>query len=144
METYNNTSFELYQDVFGEGIFSGKGIFHNDVFYKLLADSLPENMILSHDLLEGSIIRTGHASDIRVYDSVPKDMVSYYKREHRWIRGDWQLLKMLPSPSLGWLDRFKILDNLRRSLNARFLSSFCFPACFFHPSSLPYCCPSCL
>lgn len=133
VETYNNTSFELYQDVFGEGIFSGKGIFHNDVFYKLLADSLPENMILSHDLLEGSIIRTGHASDIRVYDSVPKDMVSYYKREHRWIRGDWQLLKMLPSPSLGWLDRFKILDNLRRSLNAPVFILILLSSLFFSP-----------
>lgn len=133
VETYNNTSFELYQDVFGEGIFSGKGIFHNDVFYELLADSLPENMILSHDLLEGSVIRTGHASDIRVYDSVPKDMVSYYKREHRWIRGDWQLLKMLPSPALGWLDRFKILDNLRRSLNAPFFILILLSSLFLSP-----------
>lgn len=118
VETYNNTNFELYQDIFGEGIFSGKGIFHNDVFYELLADTLPENAILSHDLLEGSILRTAYASDVRLYDSIPRDAISYYKREHRWIRGDWQLIKLLPNRALDRLDQYKMLDNLRRSLNA--------------------------
>ncbi|MEX2415890.1 MAG: glucoamylase family protein, partial [Paenibacillaceae bacterium] len=116
-----------YQDMFGQGIFTGKGIFDIHAFADLICDRMPENRVLSHDLLEGGFLRTGLLSDIELIDGHPALFSTYQMRLHRWIRGDWQLLLwlfrhvrnqrgvLLPI-DLSILTRWQIIDNLRRSL----------------------------
>ena len=127
IDPYASAVSDIYQDVFGEGIFTGKGIFDAEVYFKLLDGMIPENRVLSHDLLEGSFLRAGLVTDISVEDGFPHQYLSYAKRQHRWIRGDWQLLPyLLPrirradgqkiKNPLPFLARFKIFDNLRRPL----------------------------
>jgi cyclic beta-1,2-glucan synthetase len=128
VDPYAGAVSDTYQDVFGEGSFTGKGIFEVDVFNAVLEDRFPENTLLSHDLLEGSYLRTALASDIEVLDDQPSSYISHCARLHRWVRGDWQTLPWLmprvPVPGgsertpLTALHRWKIVDNLRRSLTA--------------------------
>lgn len=132
LDPYTNVVSEVYQDLFGEGSYVGKGIYDVAVFEQALRSRVPDNAMLSHDLFEGSFVRAGLASDIELYDDFPSRYMAYAKRLHRWVRGDWQLLPWLglSAPSregrvsnpLSWLARWKILDNLRRSLLP--------PACF--------------
>jgi len=116
LDIYTNAISNLYQDVFKEAIFTGKGIYDIELFEQLLGDTMPENLILSHDLLEGSYMRTGLASDVEVQDGFPHNYIAYMKRNHRWYRGDMQIISWLFSPKspLNLLSRWKILDNLRR------------------------------
>lgn len=117
IDTYTTAVSDVYQDLFGEGIFTGKGIFDVDVFESVLKDEIPENTVLSHDLLEGSYARTALVTDIELIDGYPAYYNSSAKRLHRWVRGDWQLLPWLTKKSaLNPLSRWKILDNVRRSL----------------------------
>lgn len=119
MDLYGNAISDIYQDLFGEGIFTGKGIYDLKVFQRCLKETIPENRVLSHDLLEGSYIRTGLATDIKLVDEYPTKYISYLKRQHRWIRGDWQLIKWIfgsIGKNLSFLSKWKMLDNLRRSL----------------------------
>jgi hypothetical protein len=117
VDPYATVASDLYQDVFGEGIFTGKGIYDHKAVYQLLRGTIPENSVLSHDLLEGSLTRCAFASGVILMDSAPPSVAAYFRREHRWIRGDWQLLPWLFRPTrLNWLSRWKMLDNLRRSL----------------------------
>lgn len=118
LDIYTTAVSDVYQDVFGEAIFCGKGIYNIELFDKLVADEVPENLVLSHDLLEGSILRVGLASDIEVQDGFPKNYIAYMKRAHRWYRGDMQIIKWLLSPKskLDLLSKWKIFDNLRRPL----------------------------
>ena len=129
-DPYTTAVSDVYQDLFGEGIYTGKGIYHVDTFNAVLGQRLPDNAILSHDLLEGSYIRAGLTSDIELIDGYPARYYAYALRLHRWVRGDWQLLPWLlktvpsgvkggrePNP-LSALSRWKIADNLRRSLVA--------------------------
>ncbi len=124
---YSENISDLYQDMFNEGIFMGKGIYDLPLFNKVLTDAIPENRVLSHDLLEGSHIRAAFATDIELVDNHPTRYFSYIMRLHRWVRGDWQLLPWLRSRivnkqgkrtanPLSALSKWKILDNLRRSL----------------------------
>ncbi|MDD4494326.1 MAG: glucoamylase family protein, partial [Eubacteriales bacterium] len=114
---YINAISDVYQDNFTEGIFSGKGIYDIRIFSHIMDNTLPENAVLSHDLLEGSYVRCALVTDIQLMDGYPSSVLSFFKREHRWIRGDWQLLPwILGRDSLGLLSRYKMLDNLRRSL----------------------------
>ena len=124
---YTNAISDVYQDNFGEGIFTGKGIYDLELFHKVLYNEIPENTVLSHDLLEGSYLRCGLATDILVLDGFPSKYNSYIARQHRWIRGDWQIAtwctniitirdKSKKVNPLNSLSKFKILDNLRRSL----------------------------
>ena len=126
IDAYSGAASDVYQDLFGEAIFVGKGIFDVDVFDEVLTARLPEERILSHDLLEGSYLRCGLLSDTEVSDSYPPKYLSHISRLHRWTRGDWQLLAWLggcvpakdgaePNP-LGKLSKYKIFDNLRRSM----------------------------
>jgi len=116
IDAYSNLSFDLYQDLFGEGIFAGKGIIHVDAFYNCL-DDMPEGLILSHDLLEGSYLRTGFASDVVFSDVQPNNVLAFHARQHRWVRGDWQLLRfILFDRRLPALAKWKMIDNLRRSV----------------------------
>lgn len=127
MDPYTTAVSDVYQDLFGEGIFTGKGIYDINIFQKCLKDTFPDNRILSHDLLEGSYIRTGLATDIQVIDGYPAKYSAYMKRLHRWVRGDWQIIPWLfnrvrnrkgeeiENP-INNLSKWKILDNIRRSL----------------------------
>lgn len=126
LDAYSGAVSDVYQDLFGEGIFVGKGIFDVDVFYRILADRFPKERVLSHDLLEGSYLRCALLSDTEVSDSYPPKYLSHIGRLHRWVRGDWQLLPWLGATApdgegkadnpLGALSRYKIFDNLRRSM----------------------------
>ena len=126
IDPYSTAASDAYMDLFGEGSFTGKGIYDVDAFEAATGATFPENHILSHDLIEGNYARCGLISDTELFDDFPARYHAYARREHRWVRGDWQLLPWLgrrvPTPS-GWranplplLARWKLLDNLRRSL----------------------------
>ncbi|SHH85679.1 GH36-type glycosyl hydrolase domain-containing protein [Desulfosporosinus lacus] len=117
VDPYTTAVSDVYQDLFGEGIFTGKGIYDVDVFHKVTDQSFPENTILSHDLIEGLYARAGLVSDVELVDGYPANYLAYTCRQHRWVRGDWQLLPWLFAP-IPFLARWKIFDNLRRSLEA--------------------------
>ncbi len=106
----------MYQDNFQEGIFTGKGIYDLKVFSEVLKNKFPENTVLSHDLLEGCYLRCGLVSDIMLMDGYPTKYNSFMNRLSRWIRGDWQITNWLKSPKLNLLSKYKIRDNLRRSM----------------------------
>jgi cyclic beta-1,2-glucan synthetase len=127
IDPYTRAISDVYQDLFGEGSFIGKGIYDVDSFERMLKNRLPENSILSHDLLEGCYTRSGLISDVLLFEAYPSSYKTDVARRSRWIRGDWQLLPWLlpilpringssrknPLSLLSW---WKILDNLRRSL----------------------------
>jgi cyclic beta-1,2-glucan synthetase len=126
-DPYTRSVSDVYQDLFAEGSFIGKGIYDIDAFELSLKGRLPENRILSHDLLEGCYARSGFLSDAQLYEDYPARYSADVSRRHRWIRGDWQLVGWLwprvPGPDgkrrknpLSVLSRWKIFDNLRRSL----------------------------
>ncbi|MBI6873201.1 GH36-type glycosyl hydrolase domain-containing protein [Clostridium aciditolerans] len=117
IDMYTSAISDVYEDLFDEGIFTGKGIYDIDIFNKVLADEIPENSVLSHDLLEGSYMRAALVTDVELVDGYPAYYNSSSKRLHRWVRGDWQLIPWLfKKTSLNKLSRWKIFDNLRRSL----------------------------
>jgi cyclic beta-1,2-glucan synthetase len=127
IDPYTRATSDIYQDLFGEGSFIGKGIYDVDLFSKALDNCFPENRILSHDLLEGCYARCGLLSDVALYEAYPSGYTADVNRRHRWIRGDWQIgawmLPLVPGPAgrlqsnpLTGLSRWKIFDNLRRSL----------------------------
>jgi len=129
IDPYANAISDVYQDLFGEGIFTGKGIYDLNAFQAVLRDAIPENRVLSHDLLEGSYARTALVSDLKLIDSFPSGYISFSSRLHRWVRGDWQLLPLLfarvsdrgrnkINNPLSSLSKWKIFDNLRKSLIA--------------------------
>lgn len=119
---YGAVISDIYQDIFNEGIYIGKGIYDIRAFHQLLHNRIPENSVLSHDLLESCYARTAFSSTAKIMDSFPTSVLSFAKREHRWIRGDWQLLpwlftrKKYNGRRLCALAKWKIFDNLRRSL----------------------------
>ncbi len=125
VDPYTVAASDVYQDLYGEGSFTGKGIYDVDAFERATHGRFPENVLLSHDLLEGNYARAGLATDVIVYDEYPSDYRGFSRRKHRWIRGDWQLLPWLrrtvPGPDgrernrLSLVSRWKIVDNLRRS-----------------------------
>jgi cellobiose phosphorylase len=133
IDPYTRTVSDVYQDLFGEGSFIGKGIYEVEAFELALAGRFPENRILSHDLLEGCYARAGLLSDVQLYEEYPSSYSTDVHRRHRWIRGDWQIaqwvLPVVPGPGgrlrrnrLSMLSRWKIFDNLRRSLTAAALT----------------------
>ncbi|MFN2106531.1 MAG: glucoamylase family protein, partial [Candidatus Promineifilaceae bacterium] len=126
-DLYTNAVSDIYQDLFGEGIYVGKGIYEVDPFVRSLEDRTPENILLSHDLFEGIHGRAGLVSDITLYEEYPPDYLIFAQRRHRWIRGDWQLLPWLEPRvfhrehgsvpnTLSAINLWKVIDNLRRSL----------------------------
>jgi len=123
IDPYAAAVSDVYQDLFGEGSYTGKGIYDIDAFEASLAGRVPENAMLSHDLFEGVFARAGLASDIEVVEDFPARYDVVAKRRHRWTRGDWQLLPWLMGQPAGnqavpEIGRGKMLDNLRRSLQA--------------------------
>ena len=127
IDPYTRVVSNIYHDVFGEGSYVGKGIYDVDAFEKALSGRLPENRILSHDLIEGCYARSGLLSDVQLYEEYPSQYSMDVSRRHRWIRGDWQIASWLRSAvpaaggrqqknKLSWISQWKIFDNLRRSL----------------------------
>ncbi len=142
IDPYTRTVSDVYQDVFGEGSFIGKGIYDVDVFEHALNGRFPENQILSHDLIEGCHARSGLLSDVQLYEEYPPSYKVDVSRRHRWIRGDWQLVRwLLPvvpglngrlqKNPLSGLSVWKIFDNLRRSLIPFSLILLFFLSCIF-------------
>jgi cyclic beta-1,2-glucan synthetase len=127
IDPYTKAVSDVYQDLSGQGSYHGKGIYDVRAFSRVLDNQFPEERILSHDLIEGEYVRVGLASDIELYDEFPQSYQSDVSRLHRWIRGDWQIAGWLlpripladgqrgPNP-LSLFSRWKIFDNLRRSL----------------------------
>ncbi len=116
IDFYTNAISDIYQDYFWEGIFTGKGIYDVAVYNQILDGEIEENTVLSHDLLEGNFLRCGLLTDVMLLDGYPLRYVPYILRNHRWTRGDWQIIKWLRSSRLNEISKFKIFDNLRRSL----------------------------
>lgn len=118
VDAYSTASSDTYQDLFSEGIFTGKGIIEINTFYNILKDEIKENKILSHDLIEGALTRCALLTDVEVVDSYPSSYLSSALRLHRWVRGDWQIASYIFSEKLSLISKWKIIDNLRRSLLA--------------------------
>ena len=125
-DPYTRTVSDAQQDLFGEGIFHGKAIYDLAAFDETVGNRFPAGRLLSHDLIEGSHAGVALASDIELFETMPLDYAAYCKREHRWIRGDWQIaawiLHRVPAADRGqtrnplsFISRWRILDNLRRS-----------------------------
>ena len=127
VDPYTTAVSDVYQDLFCEGTFTGKGIYDVAVFERAIAGRFPDNALLSHDLIEGSFARAGLVTDVEVFDDYPTRYLTATRRLHRWIRGDWQLAPWLrgdvPGPDgstinpLSSISRWKILDNMRRSVS---------------------------
>ncbi len=129
IDPYAAAVSDVYQDLFDEGSYTGKGIYDVDAFEKALDGRIPDDALLSHDLFEGIFARAGLVTDVELFESFPAHYESAAARQHRWVRGDWQLLPWLlprvPEASGRWvrnpipaIGRWKMLDNLRRSLSA--------------------------
>ncbi|MDP9337306.1 MAG: glycosyl transferase [Acidobacteriota bacterium] len=149
LDVYTRAVSDVYQDLFGEGIFTGKGIYDVDVFRKVLGQRFPSNAILSHDLIEGSYARTALLSDVEIIDDYPSHFGAHSRRKHRWIRGDWQILRWLfprvPDSEghlirnpLKFVSRWKILDNLRRSVTEFATFVLLMAGWFFLPGPASY------
>jgi cyclic beta-1,2-glucan synthetase len=117
IDPYSAAASDVYQDLFEEGSFTGKGIYDVDVFEAALDGRVREGTLLSHDLFEGTFARAGLVSDIEVVEDFPSRYDTTAARLHRWVRGDWQLLPWILGSELPSIGRWKMLDNLRRSLS---------------------------
>ncbi len=146
IDPYTTAVSDVYQDIFGEGNFTGKGLYDVDAFQSTIEHRVPENSLLSHDLFEGLFARCALTTDIELLDDYPASYAAYAKRAHRWTRGDWQIARwLLPTvldanrhrvPNvLPLIGRWKILDNLRRSLVAPALFLWLVAACTIFPGS---------
>ena len=119
LDPYASAVSDVYQDLFGEGSYTGKGLYDVDVFERSLAGRVPENAVLSHDLFEGIFARCGLVSDVEFFDDFPSNAQVAASRQHRWARGDWQLLPWVfgrTERGISIINRWKMLDNLRRTL----------------------------
>jgi hypothetical protein len=117
LDTYSVNTSDVYQDLCSEGIFVGKGIYDVAVVHRMLHKTFSENSVLSHDLIESCYVRCAFQSETVLLDNYPSSIEAYMRREHRWIRGDWQLLPWLfKKAPISRLSRWKITDNLRRSI----------------------------
>ena len=126
-DIYTRAVSDVYQDLYGEGSFTGKGIYELKTIHQVLDRRFPRNALLSHDLIEGAYARAGLVSDVEVIEDYPSHYSAYNRRKHRWLRGDWQITGWLlprvldesgarvPNP-ISVISQWKILDNLRRSL----------------------------
>ncbi|MFO7936622.1 MAG: glucoamylase family protein, partial [Kiritimatiellia bacterium] len=151
LDPYTREVSDVYQDVFHEGSFIGKGIYDVDAFLKVIKGRFPENTILSHDLLEACYARSGLVSDVMFYEEFPSRYNVDIDRRHRWMRGDWQLVQWLlskvPAPDkqravnpLSMLSQWKIFDNLRRSLIPVAQMALILGTWFFNPPLAGFVC----
>jgi cyclic beta-1,2-glucan synthetase len=130
-DIYTRATSDAYQDLFGEGIFTGKGIYEVATLHAVLNHRFPRNSLLSHDLIEGAYARAGLATDVELIEDYPSHYSAYSRRQHRWVRGDWQITQWMfsrvpdeaghrVSNPISSVNRWKIFDNLRRSLVSPF------------------------
>lgn len=143
-DIYSRAVSDVYQDLYGEGIFTGKGIYEVDTLRQVLEHRFPRNALLSHDLIEGAYARAGLVSDVEVIDDYPSHYSAYNRRRHRWLRGDWQITqwifnrvpdesrRMVANP-ISLISKWKIVDNLRRSLIEPATFLLLFAGWFFLP-----------
>jgi hypothetical protein len=148
-DVYTRAVSDVYQDLFAEGSFTGKGIYEIEVFQRVVEHRFPCNAILSHDMIEGAYARAGLVSDVEVIDDYPSRIAAYSKRKHRWVRGDWQILfwlfprvpdyfgNVVRNP-INLISRWKILDNLRRSLTEIAMLSILLCGWMFLPGTALY------
>ncbi|HEY4910750.1 MAG TPA: glucoamylase family protein, partial [Methylomirabilota bacterium] len=118
IDPYAAAVSDVYQDLFGEGSYTGKGIYDVDAFESALAGRVPESALLSHDLFEGLFARAGLVTDVELFESAPSHYGVAAARQHRWARGDWQLLPWILRARIPLIGRWKMADNLRRTLSA--------------------------
>ena len=129
IDPYSSATSDVYQDLFREGSFTGKGIYDLEAFSRAMAGRVPENALLSHDLFEGVFARAGLVTDVELFDEFPSSYLVSAARQHRWARGDWQLLPWIlgrardetgrrGASSLTGIARWKMIDNLRRTMSA--------------------------
>jgi cyclic beta-1,2-glucan synthetase len=129
IDPYSSAVSDVYQDLFGEGSYTGKGIYDVDAFEDALRDRVPENTLLSHDLFEGTFARAGLVTDVELFEEFPSNYLQSAARQHRWARGDWQLIPWIlgrahdsagrpMSTPIPGIARWKMIDNLRRTLSA--------------------------
>ena len=150
LDPYGSLNSDVYQDIFGEGSYTGKGILDVDAFHTCLEGRFPPETLLSHDLIEGGYLGCAFLSDVELTDGFPAGVLSYFERQHRWIRGDWQTLPWLFPKVRDWegrktanpltpLSKWKILDNLVRSTTpaAEFVTLL---LCGIHPCPALYLC----
>src|SRR5438094_2322686 len=147
IDPYTHAVSDIYQDLVGEGSYHGKGIYELQTFHRLLSGRFPTAHLLSHDLLEGSYVRVGLATDIELLDVFPNSYIAWWSRQHRWIRGDWQIIDWLkprvpvgggrvePNP-LSVVNRWKICDNLRRSLVPPAIVALLLVGWFYTPAAI--------
>ena len=147
IDPYTHAVSDVYQDLVGEGSYHGKGIYELHTFHRLLSGRFPTAHLLSHDLLEGCHVRVGLATDIELLDVFPNSYIAWWSRQHRWIRGDWQIIDWLkscvplgdgriePNP-LSVFNRWKIFDNLRRSLVPPAIMALLLVGWFFTPAPM--------
>ena len=150
LDPYTKAISDVYQDLHGQATYTGKGVYDLAAFDHATRNRFPENTLLSHDLIEGEHARVGLVTDLEVVDDFPTTYEAYSKRKHRWVRGDWQIAawllprvpnekwKRVPNP-LSILSRWKVLDNLRRSLFEISLVLFFLCGMFATGRALRYC-----
>ena len=148
-DVYTRAVSDVYQDLFAEGSFTGKGIYEVEIFQQVVERRFPSNAILSHDMIEGAYARAGLLSDVEVIDDYPSRIAAYSKRKHRWVRGDWQILfwlfprvpdyygNVVRNP-INLISRWKILDNLRRSLTEMSMLAILISGWLFLPGKALY------
>lgn len=141
LSVYESGSAERYNDLFGETVFCGKGLINVNAYYRLLNDKLPKERILSHDILEGGYLRAGYVPEVQMADGIPQSPIAYFMRLERWIRGDWQNAPFIFGKNpLSLLSRFKLFDNLRRSITPVVcVAAILFTALGSSPYSLAIC-----
>ncbi|MBI3634852.1 MAG: hypothetical protein HY216_01370 [Candidatus Rokubacteria bacterium] len=118
IDPYAGAVSDVYQDLYAEGSYTGKGIYDVDAFETALAGRVPENALLSHDLFEGVFARAGLVTDVELFEAAPAHYGVAAARQHRWARGDWQLLPWILRAPVPLIARWKMVDNLRRTLSA--------------------------
>lgn len=130
ISSYDSISGEFYFDGFGEGIFCGKGLIRKRKFLEACSGQFPDERVLSHDILEGGLAGVAYAGDVEFSDSFPSSSKAYFKRAHRWIRGDFQNIRFIFKKEFSPLTKFKLFDNFRRGINPFLILVLFFLSCF--------------
>ncbi len=133
ISVYDEKSSERYQALFGESIFCGKGLINVDAYHEILDNCLPKEKVLSHDIIEGEYLRTGFVPQVQMIEDFSASPDAYFKRMHRWVRGDWQNAGFIFGKNpLGFVSRYKIFDNLRRSITPVICLGVIIGSAFYH------------
>ncbi len=139
ISAYDSADNELYYSVFGEGTFTGKGLIRTGAYYENLKNAFPDERILSHDILEGGILGTLYCGEVEFNDSFPPTTKGYFRRNHRWLRGDFQNVRFISDKRFSLLTKFKLSDNIRRGLEPIYVTVVLFISAvngFFIPALL--------